>query len=331
MYKIKGDYMDCQLYDGNLFLWTYSGELKIYNFRKLICELEKRKEISENTLRLYQIGTVERMDTRFPTDSEVYGDKYYITSRNGLYQSGIKELEQGFQKVWDCPLLSISAKSTKGLTMAGGAEGVFVYSEVDAIRDKYGMKDSKITKVSGKHANYSAFCSKGLYATSVLEESYYLKLYKHSSKGELCPTDKIFPDKNVLLSWSYRDKLYGYFNDKISIKRIVRKNSSVKFEDYKEYCFYPQKGKVLAGMSTDFADIIELENALVIFPIRHSTEDTKSETIWGPITRWRAFPKSYGYNNIIMIVLEDELMLYLMESENGLYRTRSNVVQRNNR
>lgn len=311
-YSIKGDYFDCQLYAGTLFLWTYSGVLKAYNFNKMLWVLIERGKVREDELPNFQVGTTERTASRFPTDSEVYGGQYYMTSRDGLFKSNLLELEQGFNKVWDCPLFSISAQRKKGITMAGGDDGTFIYSEVDAIRERYGMKEKTIVKASDRHANYSAFCSQGLYATSVLEKSYYLHLDSFTHEGNPIPVDEIFPNQQIGLSWSYRNKVYAYIDEKIYIKRIVRDGEGVKFVPQDEYWFYPQKGKVLSGMSTDFADVIELENAFVIFPTQRM-EGTHAETIWEPVTRWRVFPKSFGYNNIIMVILEDELRIYVVD------------------
>ena len=316
-YKIKGDYMDCQLYAGNLFLWTYSGQLKVYNFNKLIWALAEHGEVSEEALRIYQVAGLERTETRFPTDSEVYGGTYYIASRNGLFQTKLDELEQGFKKVWDCPLLSISGKRKKGLTMAGGEAGVFLYSEVDAIRERYGMREESIVQTSNKHANYSAFCSRGVYATSVLDKSFYLLLPSFGYEGQYISVDEIFPNQQVSLSWSYRNKIYAYIDERICVKQIERNGTNVKFTPLDEYRFYPQKGKVLSGTSTDFVDLIELEHAFVIVPT-HRTEDTHAETIWEPVTRWRTFPKSIGYNSVIMVILEDELRIYLVDGLDGL-------------
>lgn len=321
-FSIKGDYFDCQLYAGTLFLWTYSGTLKAYNFNKMLGTLIDRGEIREDNLREFQVGGTQRTASRFPTDSEVYGGQYYLTSREGLFQSNLSELDQGFRKVWDCPLLSVSAQRKKGLTMAGGTEGTFIYSEVDAIRERYRMNEKKFVQASRNHANYSAFCSQGLYATSVLEKSYYLKLSIFYNNSVLTPVDEIFPNQHVELSWSYRDRVYAYIDEKIFIKKIVKEGSdNVKFVPDKEYWFYPQKGKVLSGTSTEYADIIELEHALVIFPTQR-TENTHAETIWEPVTRWRTFPKSYGYNNIVMAILEDELRIYVVDKPEGIARPR---------
>jgi hypothetical protein len=330
VFSIKGDYFDCQLYAGNLFLWTYMGVLKVYNFNKILSYFRcGDKVISEYTLNNFLVGRVERMEVRFPTDSEVYDGKYYLTGRSGLFQSRLDELESGFKKVWDCPLFSISAQKKKGLTMAGGNEGVFIYSETDAIRKKYGMINKKIVQASNCHANHSAFCKQGLYVTSILDNSFYLRLFNVYKDNLTIPIEKIFPSERVSLSWSYRDKVYAYIDEKIKIKRIELINNEIKFVDENEYWFYPQKGKVLTGTTTSFADIIELENALVIFP-KNRVEESCAETIWEPVTRWRTFPKSIGYNNIIMVILEEELRLYILDEYDEVNSSNLNLISKLN-
>lgn len=312
VFSIKGDFFDCQLYSGNLFLWTYTGVLKVYNFNKILLYFNSgNSEITEQNLKNFQVGNVGGMEVRFPTDSEVYDGQYYLTGRNGLFKSRIGELESGFKKVWDCPLLSITAQKKKGLTMAGGGEGVFIYSETDAIKMKYGMKNNKILQVSKLHANHSAFCKQGLYITSLFDNSFYLRQFSLYDDSQIIPLVKIFPSEHVLLSWSYRDKVYAYINEKIKIKRIELKNNEIKFVDECEYRFYPQKGRVLSGTSTSFADIIELEHALIIFP-KNKAKGSHAVTILDPVTRWRAFPKSIGYNNVVLVILEEEMMIYLL-------------------
>jgi hypothetical protein len=40
---IQGDYFDCQIYRGRLYLWTFNGELKVYNWNELIRSLIKKE------------------------------------------------------------------------------------------------------------------------------------------------------------------------------------------------------------------------------------------------------------------------------------------------
>ncbi len=39
---IQGDYIDCQIYRGRLYLWTFNGALKVYNWNELVHSLIKR-------------------------------------------------------------------------------------------------------------------------------------------------------------------------------------------------------------------------------------------------------------------------------------------------
>lgn len=40
---IKGDYYDCQIYRGRLYLWTFDGDLKIYNWNELVSSFIKKE------------------------------------------------------------------------------------------------------------------------------------------------------------------------------------------------------------------------------------------------------------------------------------------------
>jgi hypothetical protein len=40
---IHGDYFDCQIYRGRLYLWTFDGELKVYNWNELIRSFIKKE------------------------------------------------------------------------------------------------------------------------------------------------------------------------------------------------------------------------------------------------------------------------------------------------
>ncbi len=40
---LKGDYYDCQIYRGRLYLWTFDGDLKVYNWKELVQFFIKKK------------------------------------------------------------------------------------------------------------------------------------------------------------------------------------------------------------------------------------------------------------------------------------------------
>jgi hypothetical protein len=41
--SIQGDYIDCQIYRGRLYLWTFEGKLKVYNWFNLVNSLPNSK------------------------------------------------------------------------------------------------------------------------------------------------------------------------------------------------------------------------------------------------------------------------------------------------
>ena len=40
---LKGDYYDCQIYRGRLYLWTFDGDLKVYNWKELVQSFIKKE------------------------------------------------------------------------------------------------------------------------------------------------------------------------------------------------------------------------------------------------------------------------------------------------
>lgn len=40
---IKGDYYDCQIYRGRLYLWTFNGDLKVYNWNEIVQSFIKKE------------------------------------------------------------------------------------------------------------------------------------------------------------------------------------------------------------------------------------------------------------------------------------------------
>ena len=39
---IKGDYYDCQIYRGRLYLWAFDGNLKVYDWNELVRSIVKK-------------------------------------------------------------------------------------------------------------------------------------------------------------------------------------------------------------------------------------------------------------------------------------------------
>ena len=44
--SILGDYFDCQIYRGRLYLWTFDGDLKVYDSNSLVKSLIRKDNFS---------------------------------------------------------------------------------------------------------------------------------------------------------------------------------------------------------------------------------------------------------------------------------------------
>ena len=51
---LKGDFYDCQIYRGRLYLWTFDGALKVYDWNELVQSFIKKEtdRIAMTTTRL---------------------------------------------------------------------------------------------------------------------------------------------------------------------------------------------------------------------------------------------------------------------------------------
>ena len=66
---ILGDYFDCQIYRGRLYLWTFDGELKVYYWNELV-----RSLIKDDT---------DEIAMKF---SFIDGNYLYESSRNDIFK-----------------------------------------------------------------------------------------------------------------------------------------------------------------------------------------------------------------------------------------------------
>ncbi len=95
---IRGDYFDCQIYRGRLYLWTFSGDLKVYNWNDLVRSFIKRDSdkiaftfcfLDGNYL--YKSSLIELFrDSEF---KELLLNKFRAIE-NGEYQLSEEELDQ---------------------------------------------------------------------------------------------------------------------------------------------------------------------------------------------------------------------------------------------
>ena len=377
---ILGDYIDCQIYRGRLYLWTFDGRIKVYKWYDLVNSLPKKdndiialkfcfldgnylykndlvdlfvdKEFKTILLRKftsvaeqsYQLtskqadkflfGEQDTPQNILPTDTEIYSNKLYYITEQGLFSSSAHRDNKKYpissrpSKLWDCNLLSIKANKYPQLALSGGSEGLFEFNLSNSDNDVWDRKDpNQISKGHSSFANYTFW---SIYNSSLVDKSYMALFSLNKSNEQEEPEDvfsfksnykreykeiinesKIFKiGKNEKhLSWGVEDKIYRATDFGFE---IVKFNNKPK-EDQGEKLFtpiqsvnlHPWKGKVIDGGTAYFGTIVECENALVVM-----LSNGEFVTIEGPITRWRVYPRSLNYENQLHVIKDDRIEIY---------------------
>jgi hypothetical protein len=376
--SIKGDYYDCQMYRGRLYLWDFNGGLKVYDwtsivqslikketdkialtfsfldgnylyktslielfkdsdFKKLLLKKFKRVEsktfeITEKKLAKFLIGEQETPTGILPTDTEIYGNQLYFIHEKGLYSGSAHRAKSEKYpvssrptKLWDCNLLSIKANKYPQIALSGGDEGLFELNTSRAQPENLKKIESRkpIYQVSEEHSSFSNYSYLNIYNTSLVKDS-FLATFKWDNLNSLIGqsditrnfesklTDKtIFKSKSKqhFVSWGIADKIYKARNGGFEIIKYNNyaneEKGEKKFQKLTSINLQAWKGKVTNGGSAYFGNIVECENALIVI-----LSDNQIITIPGPITRWRAYPRSMNYENHLHVILDKSIDIY---------------------
>ncbi|MBD2699827.1 hypothetical protein IC229_04215 [Spirosoma sp. BT702] len=379
--SIYGDYLDCQLYRGRLYLWLFDNSLKVYDwyaiiesliqndldrltfeycfldgnqlYKSSILELIKKDaefrllflnkflrvanrhyEINEETLAKFLIGEQDTPTNDIPTDTEIYGNKLYFITEQGLFSSTAharrdrNPVSSKAIKLWDCNLLSIKANKYPQIALSGGEQGLFELNMSKSVSENLKQVDTNnpIYQVSTEHSSFSNYTYLNLYNSSLISKSFMAKFKWDIHEDELTQQRRfirnfdeeiddniIFEDTNKhvrnYISWGVDDTI---FRANENTFEVVRYNNRAKLEKgekiftkLKNISIAPWKGKVLSGSTSYFGVVVECENALIVL-----LSDNSSHTIKGPVTRWRIYPRSFNYQNHLHVVLEDRLDIY---------------------
>jgi len=247
----------------------------------------------------------------FPhADIDIYGDQLFMAGRSGLYMAKCSKktkhpISTKVHRRWDAPILSVAA-SYGTLALAAGSDGLFELSaspyEFSSLRDPRLVSESPCRDCSW--AYYSLFASS--------DRSGYLADYKKNLSlpgGELARDfEKLETARQIFgsdgYSWGLQDKLCQATENVIKVVKYRPWETSEqnRIQSIGQVTFEEWKGMVVSASTASFGVIVELENALVVFP-----SVGQAITIPGEPVNWRNFPKSKHYENQLHIVYDDRL------------------------
>ena len=378
--SIQGDFIDCQIYRGRLYLWTFDGRLKVYNwynivdslphsqrdglplkfcfldgnylyksdlvelfhdkdFKKILIDkfslLSKQKyELTEKQVDKFLYGEQNTPSNLLPTDTEIYSNNLYYITEQGLFSATAHRQNKKYPvssrptKLWDCNLLSIKANKYPQLALSGGGDGLFELDLSSENRNRWNFKEP--IQVSKKHSSFANYTYWSIYNSSLIEGSSMALFelnkvednnienvfdngkskFQREFKEEITER-KIFKSKreNSYLSWGVDDKIYRATDNGFEIVKFRNKPNEDKgeqlFTQVQNLNLQVWKGKVIGGNTSYYGTTVECENALIVL-----LSNGQSETINGPITRWRVYPRSINYQNHLHVIKDDRIEIY---------------------
>lgn len=272
-------------------------------------------EISKPVLKKHFKGEQDN-PCPFPhSDIEVYNRNMYFSSAQGIFRSTCNRktrypISTRPEKEWEGPSLGISA-SYGSLAIAAGNEGLF---EMDLGHGYSTNPREKIRNLSPESCRDCGWTYFSVFASS--EESGFLAKFSKTVDGEynynadrkferVETASEIFGSQGY--SWGVQDKLCQAYQNEIKIMRYspwgdqesesITNLGSVKFDKW--------KGNIISATTTNFGVIVELENAIVVFPSKGQSITLKGEPV-----NWRTFPRSKHYENQLHIIYNDRLEIF---------------------
>lgn len=329
LYKIKGDFFDCQLYKGYLYLWDMDGVLSVYDWRAIKHTMEQVPGVvtMQGSIKAFQrfrkglpVGVIGGL---FPTDTAFVGGYLYTAVETGLYRgSAITDAyrQSRFftssrpQRVWECPPLSLTANyNGKQLAISTGEEGLFEINLSKNVKT-IGLRkiQGNIYTVSAQKAIRSRYVKKGsIYSTDE-------NLNKHFHEFAISRQNNGISVRTYIKDYDFGSIMDGKWaaiagtesfssisritKNGVEVYPVYRSQRSIRKDPLME--LEGTKRKLMAVEPVEFGNIIEYENGLQLRN-RRGQEIIKINT---PITRWRWLQD--GGKKLLVVVLEDYLELY---------------------
>lgn len=329
LYKIKGDFFDCQLYKGNLYLWDMDGVLSVYDWSaiKHTMSLVPKATGMHGSIKAFQRFRkglpVEVIGGLFPTDTAFVGGYLYTAVETGLYRgSAITDVYRQSryftssrpQRVWECPPLSLTANyNGKQLAISTGEDGLF---EINLSKDVQtrGLRKIKgnLFSVSTKTAIRSRYVKKGsIYSTDENLHKYFHEfVISRQNNGVAVRTyvrdydfDSIMDGKWAAIAGTESfSSISRITKNGVEVYPIYKSQRSIRKDPLIE--FKGAKRNLVAVEPVEVGNIIEYENGLQLRN-RKGQEIIKVHT---PVTRWRWLPD--GDKKLLVVVLEEYLEIY---------------------
>ncbi|MEA0553573.1 hypothetical protein U1P98_06550 [Lysinibacillus irui] len=341
--RFEGEYWDYLIKYNLLYLWTFNGELEIYNWEDILIYLSENKEIkiysifqgrknekllimdllineklvddinitlSKSELNKYLIKKYNTPTGELTISLDSYGEKLLLNTDEGLFLSELDDIENS-QKIFDMSFYNLNIGSYGKVALSAGDDGVFGLQLLKK-NEYFTFLESEVKNITRKHSNKAEWINDNIYNTSYIEDDYIFNFsnldsisYNSSEIFKYLPINE--RSKNI--SWINNNKIYRAINnyELEEVTLIDLGNGKLDFRS-RTISFQSWKGDLVAGAGTSFGTVVECENAMIVIFKNHEFVNIPGEVI-----RWKSYKSNERYGNLLGMIYDDEIVFRAFE------------------
>lgn len=271
-----------------------------------------------------------------PLATEIYNRKIFCATDQGLFatncdRASLKHpISTKPNKLWDCRLQHISARSRR-LALAAGDEGLFqcaTQPSDDTLEERlpFDVVESahwRVLRLSPRNCHATSWAFTSILASSHTSESYLIGFgWEKREEDNKTRWSRVFQEI-VNHGSIFARRGYGFGGDEklycvddtghiqavhFTQSRLGDGEGSHGGGAFEPMGFLPRRApssRVVGGAVSYFGTVVEFEKGLVVFQ-----SDGHRLKLAEPVTRWRLYPRSVNFENQLHVVLEDRIEIY---------------------
>lgn len=286
---------------------------------------DKFRRLARPTLSLSRQRLVAHEEGRqdnpmpFPhTTCEIYDRTLFVAAPSGVAKAGAggrtkHPISTRVERLWDAPVVDMAA-SWGSLALAAGDDGLFEMGLYDSYWGHSPSRHPDPPQIADMACTKCDWTFHSVFG-SAPDGGFMAKFRKGSPDrdDELTHRDRTF-ERLVTAEelWGRSGFAWGV-QDKLCLAASNNEIHVLKYQPWKDHLSeqirpigvvrtHPWKGEVVSASTAPFGVVVELENALVVYP---SVGDPV--TLAGEPVNWRVFPRARHYQNQLHVVWNDRL------------------------
>ena len=301
-YKILGDFFDCQLYKGHLYVWTMEGALNIYNWYKILNLFENQESVDLSNI-VSEQKSITLAGGLFPTDTAIVGNSLYTALETGLYRNYIvKGYIEEATKISDIVPITLCTYNKNKLGICAGEDGLF---EMRCLPKslKPNQSDYGIHRISHRNITHCYYNKNLLFSMDNNQKQFVYQF--NEDVNLLKPTfEELTFEEFIGNKETYKQlgnsEVYNIYDGQIYLYKLgnTRNKITSKRLNISDNTIYEVK-HINKGY------IIESNAGLQFINLKKEILRIES-----PITQFRYFHRAQEKSDYLFVILDDEIRIY---------------------